>query len=172
MRRLFAVPVLVLSLAASGRAFAAEGPNEKALREADEKWQKAFVAKDAAGVTEYYADDAIMMDPGPMLWFRGKAEIKKSFEDFFAGADAIAFTMKEQTYRVVGNLGYGAAIFDASWKDKKSGQAMSMKGRTLTVFEKRKGKWVAVADHASFPVAAPAPTPAPVPAPAEAPAKP
>lgn len=153
MRRAFAVSVFVLVLIASTHAvLAKEGPEEAKLRALDQKWSDAFVKKDLNAVLSYYADDAVLMDPGPALMVRGKDAIRKAFADFFADEDAIAFAVHDPTYRVVGTLGYGYATFDISSKNKKTGQTVSMKGRASTVFEKRGGKWVAVVDHASFPV--------------------
>lgn len=125
-----------------------------ALQALDKKWADSFVKGDVDGVSSYYADDAVVMDPGPELMIRGKEAIKKSFAGFLGSIESASFKFVESNYRTVGNLGYGYGIFQMSYKDKKTGKAVTMKGRASTVFEKRDGKWLAVLDHASFPMPA------------------
>lgn len=154
MRKVFAAMVsgLALASALSTAPALAKGGEESALRALDQQWCTAFSHKDMRELLDYYADDAVVMDPGPALEIRGKDAIRRSFTSLFEGIESPSLRLIDPAYRTEGNLGYGHATFEMSYKDKKTGQMVTVKGRTLTVFEKRGGKWLAVADHASIPM--------------------
>jgi uncharacterized protein (TIGR02246 family) len=146
----------------------AGGDESAALKAVDEAFVQAFNKKDVDGVLACYADDAVVMDPGPALIYRGKEEIKKGFGEFFRTQPGAQLKLGEAHYKNVGDLGYGYILWTITLNGPE-GSPMEMKGRATDVMEKRGGKWVLVTDHASFPVPA-APT-AGTPAPAKAPAK-
>ena len=152
MPRFLVLSLIVLVLAAGSAAAASTGAELKAV---DDKFAAAFAKEDLEGVVALYADDATVMDPGPALWYRGKAEIRKGFADFFAGVESLKLALHDFSYTVKGDVGYSAGLFEISFKDAKSGQMVQMSGRASSVLEKRGGKWVYVIDHASFPVPPP-----------------
>jgi uncharacterized protein (TIGR02246 family) len=142
--------------------------DEAALKAVDEAFVQAFNKKDVDGVLACYADDAILMDPGPALIYRGKEEIKKGIGEFFKAQPSAELKLDEVHYTAVGDVGYGYILWTISMKGP-DGSAAQMKGRATDVMAKRGGKWVLVTDHASIPV--PAPPMSGAPAPAKAPAK-
>ena len=139
--------------------------DEAALKAVDEAFVQAFNKKDVDAVLACYGDDAILMDPGPALIFRGKEEIKKGIGEFFKAQPTAELKLDETKYTVVGDVGYGYALWTITLKDPE-GKPMQMKGRATDVMAKRGGKWVLVSDHASVPL------PPPPVAGAAAPAKP
>ena len=139
-----------------------------ALKAVDEAFVQAFNKKDIDGVLACYADDAVLMDPGPALIYRGKEEIKKGMGEFFKGQPGAELKLDESHYNAVGDLGYSWHLWTITLKDP-AGKPMTMKGRATDVLAKRGGKWVLVADHASMPM--PPPPTAGAPEPAKAPVK-
>ena len=139
-----------------------------ALKAVDEAFVQAFNKKDVDAVLACYADDAVVMDPGPALIYRGKEEIKKGFGEFFKAQPSAQLKLDETHYKTSGDLGYGYVLWTITMNGP-DGKPMEMKGRATDVMEKRGGKWVLVTDHASVPL--PPPPMAGTPAPAKAPAK-
>lgn len=149
----FIVPSLLLVALALAGSMAAEAAPEAEIKAIDGKFMEAFNKEDIEAVVALYASDAVLMTPdGPEMWCRGHEGIRKAFADFFAGCDSPNLVLHDATYRVAGNLGYGIGLFDLSHKDAKTGELAQIKGRFLSVLEKRTGKWVYVVDHASVPM--------------------
>ena len=156
MMRVLALLVLFLTLTVAGPSEAGKATGAAAEIEAiDAKFVDAFNKKDIETIVALYAVDATAMFPGPELWHSGTVAIRKSFTDFFATCDSPTLMVHHTQYKVSGNLGYGVGLFDMSYKDTKTGEIMTSKGRASSVYEKRGGKWVYVVDHASVPMAPP-----------------
>jgi uncharacterized protein (TIGR02246 family) len=134
----------------SGAPAAVQG-DETALKAVDESFVQAFNKKDVDGVLACYADDAVVMDPGPGMMARGKDEIRKSYTALFGTPAGMALHLDDAHYRAVGSLGYGYGLWTITMKDPE-GKVTEMKGRACDVFEKRGGKWVIIVDHASVPI--------------------
>jgi uncharacterized protein (TIGR02246 family) len=141
----------------SGEPTAVEGDDD-ALKAVDESFVQAFNKKDVNGVLACYADDAVVMEPGPGMMARGKEQIRKSFTEMFGTPGGMELRLDEAHYRAVGNLGYGYILWTMTIKDEK-GKVTEMKGRASDVMEKRGGKWVLIVDHASVPLPPPPPAP-------------
>ena len=139
---------------ATGTAPVAKPGPEAALKEIDEKFLAAFNSKNADAVAALYAEDAVVMDPGPAMWLHGRQEVKKSFGEMFAGFETLQLTIHEGSYKLAGNLGYSSGLWHLQGKDK-SGQLVDMSGRASSVYGKRGGKWVYIVDHASMPMPPP-----------------
>ncbi len=149
--RLLALLLLVSVVATTGVAIA-KPTAEADLKAIDDKFVEAFNKKDIESIIALYAEDATAMFPGPDLWHKGRAAIRQSFVDFFADCQTPMLVVHDATYRVKGDIGYGFGLYDMSYKDAKTGEMVTMKGRALSVMEKRGGKWVYVVDHASVPM--------------------
>jgi uncharacterized protein (TIGR02246 family) len=150
------------------RAAPAPGDDEAALKAVDEAFMQAFNKKDLDGVLACYADDAVLMDPGPAMIYRGKEEIRKGLGEFFKMAPTAELKFDESHHTVAGDVGYGYILWTLTMKGP-DGNATTMKGRATDVMAKRGGKWLLVNDHASVPM--PGSPMAGTPAPAKAPAK-
>jgi uncharacterized protein (TIGR02246 family) len=148
------IPLLLAVVLALASVPVLAASDVEALKALDQEFAGAFTARDTGAIMAYYADDAVVMDPGPSLWIKGRDEIRKSFEGFFGGIDTVQFTIHDVTYKIDGAVAYGYGLWDLSFKDTKTGKPVMMKGRGVTVFEKRGGKWRAVVDHASVPLPA------------------
>ncbi len=142
--------------------------DDAALKAVDEAFVQAFNKKDVDAVLACYSDDAILMDPGPALVYRGKEEIKRGIGEFFKAQPTAELKLDEVHYTAVGDFGYGWILWTISMKGP-DGSAMQMKGRATDVMAKRGGKWMLVCDHASAPL--PPPPAAGGSAPAKAPPK-
>jgi uncharacterized protein (TIGR02246 family) len=151
--------LLALTIAASTGTAAkpatapATNADEAALRALDQLFETSFNKKDIAGLMQYYADDAVVMDPGPQLWVKGKEAIRASFTAMVSQPGSLELHLHDATYRTVGNLGYAVGL----WTMKATGpdgKTAEMKGRMSAIYEKRDGKWLAIVDHASMPMPA------------------
>lgn len=144
------------------------GGDEAALKAVDDTFVQAFNKKDIEAVLACYGDDAVVMDPGPALIYRGKDEIRKGFGEFFKAQPSAQLKLDETHYKTAGDLGYGYILWTITMNGP-DGKSTEMKGRATDVMEKRGGKWVLVVDHASVPL--PPPPTAGAPAPAKPPVK-
>jgi len=142
--------------------------DEAALKALDETFVQAFNKKDMDATLACYADDAVLMDPGPALIFRGKEEIKRGLGEFFKAQPSAQLKLDESHYKTSGDFGYGYILWTITMNGP-DGKPMEMKGRATDVMEKRGGKWVLVTDHASVPL--PPPTMTATTQPAKAPVK-
>lgn len=141
------------------RTTAPAADDTAALKAVDDAFVQAFNKKDVEAVLACYSDDAVLMDPGPALIYRGKDEIRKGLGEFFKGAPTAELKLDETHYTAVGDFGYGYILWTITMKDPE-GKPMTMKGRATDVMAKRGGKWVLVCDHASVPMPPPPAAPA------------
>lgn len=117
------------------------------VKETEQGMLKAFQAKDAAGLTSYYASDAVLALPGRTV--KGsEAILKMNDEDFKDPAFKLDFT-NERT-DASGDLAYTSGTFRVTYTDDETKQVTNGTGTYVTVFRKQAdGSWKAVADVAT-----------------------
>ena len=156
MRKASLVPILISAIALAPLLLASPAAPAGGAAGVEAAWMKAMKANDLEAIVACYAPDAV-------LWMSGEAEVD--------GIDAIRATyagmLRENTVkdvsvsggqtRLSGNVGAGWGRYTLTLAPKGGGPDIVMHGRFTEVAEKRNGKWLYVADHASDdPPAAPA----------------
>jgi len=126
----------------TGAAAAADmSATQQKLVDTETAWSKAFVAKDTAAISGIVADDWSGQNPS------GKSEDKAALiADVKTGTSvATEMTNHDVRVRVMGNLAVvqGADDEKSSYKGKDTSGAYTW----MDVFEKRGGKWMAVASQ-------------------------
>lgn len=167
MRRLYLMAILVFSVVVIGLALACQQPppsppdtraaDERAIREADAAWSKAWAAKDLEGSLSFFAEDALELQ-GNMPMLTGKEAIRKWLSDLMANP---GFSGSWQTSSVevsrAGDLAYTVGTYQGTLNDSK-GKPVSDHGKYLTVWKKQPdGKWKVVVDSTSSDLPAPEP---------------
>ena len=145
---------LVFSIATFSFPCFATETGAKAL---DSSWVKAMKANDLEGVLKTYASDAVLWLP-QMKEARGEKAIRATLEGFLAANTVKDVVLLETGYKTVGNTSAGWGRFSLTIAPKSGGNDVVMLGRFTDVAERRGGRWVYIADHASAePEAAAAP---------------
>lgn len=145
MKKAFVWVVLAILLAIL--AFAQEKSESpvQAVKAADIQFAKVVATKDLEASLNFYADDAVVMEPG-MPVFKGKQAIRKSLEDFFALKDyMIHWTPEAVEVAESGDLAYTLGIFEAKYTDSM-GKPVSEHGKYATIWKKTGNEWKVVVD--------------------------
>lgn len=151
------VPVVLLAF--GPRSLAA--PDEQAAGEAgirahSASFAEAFAKGDARAVAEGYAEDADIVRPNqpPVV---GRAAIQAFYERMFAGPlKGVAKTTVVDRVRFVTPT---VAVVDSSYTLDRDEPALHARGASVTVLERRDGRWVAVLSRSFRLPAAEAPKP-------------
>jgi uncharacterized protein (TIGR02246 family) len=132
-----------------------------AIRAVQNSWYKAYNAGDGSALAALYAEDAVLSAPGAPA-SRGVAAIREYFAKDAAKFNASGLTSVEAPTSDVGVSGDLAWQGDAYTVTDKSGATVDA-GKTLTVFQRRAGKWMIIRDtwNSDTATAAPAATSAP-----------
>ncbi len=146
--------------AQKGPAPADTAADEAAVRAINPTWFKAYNAGDADAVAALYADDAVLSIPGAPP-ARGRAAIREAFVKDIAAAAAAGGTYGQSPgsdVAISGDLAYEWNTFTVT---DKAGATVD-KGKYLTVYARKNGKWAIVrdmwnSDAPPAPAAAPAP---------------
>jgi uncharacterized protein (TIGR02246 family) len=166
MRRLYLMGILVFSLVMIGLALACQQPpppsppdtraaDERAIREADAAWSKAYAAKDLEGCMSFVADDASVLPAnGPTV--AGKQSIRRWASEVMANP---GFAESWQASKVeasrAGDLAYVVGTYQLTMNDAK-GKPVTDRGKYLTVWKKQPdGKWKALVDMGNSDLPAP-----------------
>jgi uncharacterized protein (TIGR02246 family) len=118
--------------------------DEAAIRAVSIAWKGAFNAGDAAAVSALYAQDAVLSAPGVPL-VRGRPAIglylvKQAAA--FAASGLLVSDAPLGSARASGDLGFQWETYRIT---DKSGAVVDA-GSLLTLFERRGGKWLIIAD--------------------------
>lgn len=123
----------------------AQSDDIAAIKALNEAWIHGYGTKDTAAISHIWADDFVGVNPA------GKRFYKQDLLRNMASPTAHFLSSKVDTaeVHVLGNLGYimSRASFvttDDSGKQTKGGTDY------LDVYEKRKGRWVAIAAHVIY----------------------
>ncbi len=136
--------ILVVLLAFGPRPLAAQTERaeaEAAIRAHSASFAEAFAKGDARAVAEGYAEDADIVRPNqpPVV---GRAAIQAFYEQMFAGPlRGVAKTTEVDRVRFVTPT---VAVVDSSYTLDRDAPALHARGASVTVLERRVGRWVAV----------------------------
>lgn len=127
----------------------------KAITDLETQANSDWAAKSADKIVNFYADDAVMMNPGgePL---KGKDAIKAAISGMMADK-ALTLTFKSSKVDVAksGDLGYTQGDYQMTMTNPKTHKVMNDRGAYVTTFRKQPdGSWRAVADIATSSVPA------------------
>jgi uncharacterized protein (TIGR02246 family) len=145
MKRLLAGTIL-LSLGWGGASvtlLAADG-----IQGVDDRWSAAMKANDVDAIVACYAPDAVMWLPdAPEA--RGEKAIREAYQGWLAANTIQAVALTNAHSVTSGDVSSGWGEFTLTLQPKAGGAPIVQKGRYTAVAQKRGGRWVYVADHAS-----------------------
>ena len=145
--KLIAFTAILVALAACARTAstaANTAADQAAVRAVNVAWYRAYNKGDGAAVAELYADNAVLSAPGAPP-ARGGAAIRDFYLKDAAQFAASKFAEVDDPGSDIGLSG------DTAWQwmtykiKDKSGTTMDT-GKSLTVFERKNGKWMIVRD--------------------------
>lgn len=123
--------------------------------ESPQALQKAFVDamrnNDADGLAACYTEDAVNFTPDTMIGI-GPDSARASWGGFFEQFTVTSVELSDDQMVVSGDLAAAWGLFTMIAEPKAGGDAVVMQGRYMDVAQERDGKWLYIADHASFPV--------------------
>src|SRR5262245_61704992 len=144
--------VMGLVSLALGTLAAAMCAAESPARARDNGFLKAFNANDVAAIVACYADDAVIYPPDGFM-ARGEEEIRRSWEEFLGQFRISQARISDASYLDMGKRSVGWGIVEFTMTPATGGEAVPMRARFTSVYEKRADRWVFIADHASVPMA-------------------
>lgn len=139
------IPTLFLFLFAFALSGLAADIGAKSV---DAAWMKAMKANDLEAVLACYAPDAVVWLPGSPE-ASGEKAIRAAYQGLFDANTVQDATVTDTHYKTSGSLSAGWGRFTLTLAPKSGGAPVSMKGRFTETAERRRGRWVYLADHAS-----------------------
>jgi len=148
MPRIFRA-ILAISAAVSASLLVASphAPSGGAA-EVEAAWMKAMRANDLDAVLACYAPDAVMWVSGAPE-ADGIAAIRSEYAGMLRENTVKDVVVSGGQTRLSGNVGAGWGRYTLTLAPKAGGPDVVIHGRFTEVVEKRNGKWLYVADHAS-----------------------
>lgn len=140
--------MVVLAGVFLGACAAAFGADEGGAAWVEDSWLKAMKANDVEAVAKLYAPDA-------QAWFpdfpaaSGWDAIHAQYKGMLDANTVKSAEITDRHHKTSGSLSVGWGNFNVVLTPKAGGEPVVLKGRFLDVAEKRGGKWVYIADHAS-----------------------
>lgn len=130
-----------------GRADTAAAAGE--VKQTEAGMLAAFKAKDAARLTAYYAEDAVVATPGRAAASGRDAIARINGDDMKDPAFALDFTNEKTDVAASGDLAWTRGTFRVAYTDPATKKVQKGAGSYVTVFRKQDdGSWKAVADYA------------------------
>lgn len=155
MKAVFSILFFVLAAAqvshGSGKA-----DIKKALEARDRDFVKAVNAKDVASLMASYWNSPSLVAFFPDSEYHGYDAVRKSWDNLFNTMVEIRLDVSDSHITVVSDntaVDWGHYSFD--FKPKGATETVKSHGRYLLVWEKKDGRWVVTADHASLPIPPP-----------------
>ena len=135
---------LIVTLAACGGKSPDLNTDIAQVRAADAAVTRAITAKDADRISEYYANDAILMPTAePMI--RGRAAIRDEWQHILAIPDFTNQTTTQDA-KVSGDLAYTYGVYRSRMMGE-NGKPVEEPGKFVTVWRRDSdGKWRIVLD--------------------------
>ena len=134
----------------------AAGPDEKAVRDADEQWSKVAAAKDLDKTVSFYAADAVVLPPNQAA-VTTKDGIRNLWKGFFDSLTEISWKTSRVEMAKSGDMGYLIGTYEMTMKDGSKD-----KGKYCEVWKKQAdGKWKVSTDMFSSDLPAPGASPSP-----------
>ncbi len=120
--------------------------DERAIRETDDSFVKAYEAGDAAGVAAHFTENAEYVDESGNV-FQGRPAIAESLREYFAENPVRSLQLNIETIRFISP---GVAVEDGHTTLTLPENPASVESDYTTLYVKTEGKWLAasVRDHA------------------------
>jgi len=136
--------IFFFSLLLSSASFAQASGDEETLRKLNNDWIHSYPGKDTATLSRIFADDLIMINPN------GSRMSKKDCLAMTASpAQQIKSAKVDKVQvRLLGNI--ALIMAEASFVSVNNGKEVPGRANYLDVYEKRKGRWVAIAAHVTY----------------------
>jgi uncharacterized protein (TIGR02246 family) len=145
LRKLVVAVVTFAAITACTKSAAPDAAADTAaIRDAQHAWYKAFNSGDAAAVAALYSDDAVVAAPNAPA-AKGNAAIRDFVAktvDTFRSSGLTAAEGPTSDVGVSGDLAWQADTYTVT--DKNGGTVEA--GKTLTVFQRKDGKWLMIRD--------------------------
>ena len=124
-------------------AFAQQN-DEQVLKQLNHDWISAYVTRDTAMMSRIYAADITLVSPNGTVWHKNdmvKNLLSTSQEYLSSKVDTVSV-------RVIGKIGLVSA--KATVVAKANGKTSTIQTSYLDVYEKRDGRWVAIASQVAL----------------------
>lgn len=115
----------------------------------DASWTRAMKANDLEAVVALYAPDAVIYLPDTPE-AAGRKAVRDTFQGFFNAFTVQDAALTETHYKTAGNLATSWGRYSITLAPKAGGAPVKMNGRFTGIAERRAGRWVYIADHASI----------------------
>lgn len=139
------IPALFLFLFASALSGFAADIGAKSV---DAAWMTAMKANDFEAVLACYAPEAVAWLPGSPE-ASGEKAISAAYQGLLSANTVQDVTITDTHYKTSGSLSVGWGRFTLTLAPKSGDAPIAMKGRFTVAAERRRGRWVYLADHAS-----------------------
>jgi len=116
------------------------GADEKAVRDADEAWSKAALAKDLDKTVSYYADDAIVLPPNEAA-LTTKDGIRNLWKGFLDSLTSISWNTTRVEVSKTGDMAVTTGTYELTMKDGTKDH-----GKYCEVWKKKAGTWKVATD--------------------------
>ena len=139
--------LVVVLLAWVASTASAEGPpplpaeDDAAIRAHFAAFDEAFARSDAAGVAATYAEDADVVRPGQPAVV-GRAGIERFYREMFGGP--MKGVRKGGAVDRIRRVTPTLAVVDSSYTLDRDEPPLHARGASITVLEKRQGRWTAI----------------------------
>ena len=119
----------------------------KAIEALEKSQMTAVDARDPAGASGVYADDAVFINEAGKV-SRGRETIAGGFKAMLADPSVkLTYTPGPKTISATGDMAYAAADYTMSFTDPKTKKPVTVKGTNLSVWRKQAdGSWKLAAD--------------------------
>ena len=130
------VCLLVLSTAIVSRSFA--GPDEDAVRKADQAYAQAFNSHDAKALADFWSPEAVYLNPVTGAEVVGRAAIAEQFVTLFKDQPEVKLDLSVQSIRFISpNVAVEEGIVNML-----TPKAEPRESKYSAVFVKREGQWL------------------------------
>jgi ketosteroid isomerase-like protein len=137
--------ILLLLLIVSTKVASAQEADIKKLKELNEKWIASFVTRDTATMRSIYADDMELVSPGGEIFH--KKDLLKNLLSL--NQEFVSSKVDSVRVRIFNNIGLVNATSTAHGKAAQ--KEFTVTTCYLDVYEKRNGRWYAVASQVTVP---------------------
>jgi len=125
--------------------------DEARIRQVIADWTSAFCAKDIERLMSLYADDITTFDVKPPFQTKGKAAVRRIYEEAFpCFPSSLQIETRDQRIFVHGDVGVAHWLFRFTSAEKDH-PATKLWMRATVGFERQEGRWRAVHEHISVP---------------------
>ena len=116
----------------------------QALEKLNADWIGAYPSKDTTTLSRIFADDLVLVSPNGT--HMSKRQIIANVSS--PGQQVLSSKVDKVEVRLLGNV--GLVVAQASFVTRDDGKEVAGRTNYLDVYEKREGKWVAIAAHVTY----------------------